>query len=264
MGRAIKLTYSFVKTKFEEENYVLLSEKYINAITPLQLICPNGHVVFIKWREFKDGCRCRTCSYIKRGIKQQGSNNSSWKGGVRKSNLPLFASYKDKLSPFCKVYPIKQDNLELLGVECIYCGKVFIPNVVMVRAKIATIKGKRAGESNFYCSAGCKQACPTFKQIKYPKGIKPATSREVQPELRKLVLVRDNYRCQICDADINTAELHCHHIEAVSQNPVESLDIDNCIILCKKHHKQVHTLPGCNYNELKCNKFIYRRQDNVN
>ena len=252
MGRAIKLTYTFVKSKFEEENYVLLSEKYINAITPLQVVCPNGHVTFIKWREFKAGCRCRTCSYIKRGINQCGSNNKSWKGGVRKSSLPLFFSYKDQLSSYCEVYDIKKDDLSLLGVACVYCGNIFTPDVIAVRARLATIKGKRVGESNFYCSDGCKKACPTYNQKRWPKGFKLATSREVQPELRKLVLARDNYKCQICDTGINESELHCHHIEAVSQNPIESADIDNCIILCKKHHKQVHTLPDCGYSELRC------------
>ena len=114
------------------------------------------------------------------------------------------------------------------------------------------IKGKRVGEGNFYCSENCKKACPTYKQIKYPKGFKLTTSREVQPELRKLVLALDNYKCQTCEAGLEETELHCHHIGAVSQNPPESADIDNCITLCKKHHKQVYALPNCGYTELKC------------
>lgn len=248
-----KLTYEFVKEQFEKEDYIVLFEEYNNAITPLSVICPNGHTVLIKWREFKAGCRCRVCSYIQRGINQQGINNTSWKGGVRKSSLPLFNSYKDKLELYCAVHIIKKDDLDLLGVACVYCGNIFTPDVIAVRARLATIKGKRVGESNFYCSYGCKKACPTYNQKRWPKGFKLATSREVQPELRKLVLARDNYKCQICDAGINESELHCHHIEAVSKNPIESADIDNCIILCKKHHKQVHKLPNCGYTDLKCN-----------
>ena len=243
MGRAIKLTYTFVKSKFEEENYVLLSEKYINAITPLQVVCPNGHVTFIKWREFKAGCRCRICSYIKRGIKQQGISNKAWKGGVRKNNLPLFDSYKDKLEPYGEVYNVKNNNLECLGVACIYCGTIFVPSVISVRSRLATIKGKRSGESNFYCSEHCKKACPTYKKQLYPENFKPSTSREVQPELRKLVLERDNWTCQKCGKTEN--ELHCHHINPVKLDPLESADIDNCITLCKDCHHEAHQKEGC-------------------
>ena len=135
-----------------------------------------------------------------------------------------------------------------------YCGRIFVPKVELVKGRLAVIKGKRSGASHFYCSDNCKRACPTYKQIKYPKGFKLVTSREVQPELRKLVLARDNYKCQICEAGLEETELHCHHIDAVSQNPIESADIDNCIILCKKCHKEVHKLPNCSYIELKCNR----------
>jgi len=79
----------------------------------------------------------------------------------------------------------------------------------------------------------------------------------VQPELRKLVLLRDNYTCQKCNTskeDNPDLELHCHHIDPVINNPIESADIDNCITLCKLCHKEIHkTISGCGFNELKCN-----------
>jgi len=36
------------------------------------------------------------------------------------------------------------------------------------------------------------------------------------------------------------------------QNPIESADLDMVITLCKGCHKEVHKLPGCKYNDLKC------------
>ena len=166
--------------------------------------------------------------------------------------MPLYETYSNKLAPFHTVYKILKDNNFFLGVCCLYCGNVFIPSITEVKARIRSIEGVGTGEGNFYCSENCKKACPIFGQIKYTKGFKQVTSREVQPELRKLVLARDEYKCKICDASLDEAELHCHHIDPVSQNPIESADIDNCITLCKKHHKQVHTLPDCGYVELKC------------
>jgi 5-methylcytosine-specific restriction endonuclease McrA len=65
----------------------------------------------------------------------------------------------------------------------------------------------------------------------------------VQPELRKLVLKRDDYTCQKCNA--TNTELHCHHYEGIEVNPIESADIDQCITLCKKCHNEVHRKDKC-------------------
>jgi len=69
-----------------------------------------------------------------------------------------------------------------------------------------------------------------------------------------MVLKRDNYTCQYgdCGKTIEDAELHCHHITGVVQNPIESADMDNCIIFCKEHHVLIHKNKGCGYNDLKC------------
>ena len=122
----------------------------------------------------------------------------------------------------------------------------------MVRRRLYALEGRAPGEQNFYCSENCKKACPTYGQIKYPKDFYIKSLREVQPDLRKLVLSRDNYCCQICAAELSDVVLHCHHIYPVNLYPVESADVDTCITLCEECHKYVHTLPGCGYNDLKC------------
>ena len=72
-----------------------------------------------------------------------------------------------------------------------------------------------------------------------------------------MVLARDNYQCQICEKSLDEAEFHCHHITGIKQNPIESADVDNCITLCKEHHKFVHSKKGCNYYNLRCKKDGY-------
>ncbi len=112
----------------------------------------------------------------------------------------------------------------------------------LVKAKCQTIKGNMNGSLNLYCSDGCKYSCSTYGQMIYPKGHKLATSREVQSQLRKLVLERDNWTCQKCG---ETDTLHCHHIDPVKSNPIESADVDNCITLCIDCHKEAHQIDEC-------------------
>ena len=185
-------------------------------------------------------------------------NHPRWKGGIYSlKKVPLYDTYKDQLIGSDLSYKVVND-LKLLQVRCVYCGKYFIPSLSNVRNRIVCLnqstKSRTYGEGRFYCSDNCKSACPVFNQRKYPKGFKKATSREVQPELRQLVLKRDNYTCQYggCGKTVEDSELHCHHIEGINLNPIESADLDLCITLCKEHHKLVHKEKGCKYHELKC------------
>lgn len=163
-----------------------------------------------------------------------------------------YKTYKDKLT-IAEAPRLSKDGVSL-EVKCVYCGKYFIPTNIMVHRVVQTLNGTKAGNSRMYCSDGCKKACPTFGQIKYPKSFKKATSREVQPQLRQLVLERDAWTCQKCGKTVDEAQLHCHHILPINESPTESADIDNCITLCKKCHKKVHKLPDCGYNNLRCDK----------
>ena len=136
-----------------------------------------------------------------------------------------------------------------LEVKCKYCGKYFKPLTNSVKRRVRALKGLSKGEHSLYCSDDCKNNCGTFRKKDFPEGLSPITSREVQPQLRKLVLERDNWTCQKCDRD---KDLHCHHIEYVVDNPIESADVDNCITLCKKCHIKVHKQSGCGYHKSHC------------
>ena len=109
--------------------------------------------------------------------------------------------------------------------------------------------GVGEGEGRFYCSNECKNNCSIYNQKLYPKDFKIDYNRESQPELRDLVLQRDEYECQRCG---NSTDLHCHHFEGLNINPIESADIDNCITLCSDCHKMAHENEGCRYIDLQC------------
>ena len=151
---------------------------------------------------------------------------------------------------------LTEDRLHI-RVKCVYCGGWFMPTVSQISNRMCAIKGIICGyaENRLYCSEGCKESCPTFKRKLYPKGFKKATSREVDPVLRKMCFDRDDYQCQKCGATIKDAQLHCHHIEGYAQNIHLGNDITNTITYCKDCHKAVHKKPGCRYHELRNEEF---------
>jgi 5-methylcytosine-specific restriction endonuclease McrA len=167
-----------------------------------------------------------------------------------KSNAK-FKLYCDRLKQFEEIRCCPE-NKELLEVRCSYCGKWMKPTVVQTKNRLQVFNGTLRGEARFYCSEHCKQVCPIYDQNKYPKGFKQATSREVVPLLRQLVLARDNYTCQKCGATTETAQLHVHHIISYAQNKMQANDPDSCITFCKECHKKVHQQDGCKYIDLIC------------
>lgn len=173
----------------------------------------------------------------------RGADHPFWKGGCEFAN---FDSYASKLIG----YEVRRDpeNEMFLQVQCEFCKKWYTPKYGKVKARVMAIN-HNFKNSRLYCSDDCKRACPLYRQKKYPKGFKITSDREIRVSIRKMVLERDNYECQICGAIIN---LHCHHIKSARLNPLEVADVDNCIILCKDCHLNVHNLPNCNYNDLKC------------
>jgi hypothetical protein len=241
-GNIKKTTEEFIKKAkvVHGDKYDYSLVEYKNAKTKIKIICPE-HGIFEQTPECHSNSQgCPKCS-------------GRYEKPYNKLNIPLYDTYQSQLEPYgvkCRRY--KEDN-NILEVKCIYCDRWFIPSRISVQNKISAINGKASGEHNLYCSIKCKKACPTYKQKIYPKDFKINTSREVQPELRKLVLKRDNYTCQKCDA--TNVELHCHHYEGIEVNPVESADIDQCITLCKQCHNNIHKKDKCgikNYKRGKC------------
>jgi hypothetical protein len=161
-----------------------------------------------------------------------------------------YMTYKDQLTT--EEDPRLADDGASLEVRCKYCGDYFKPTNIDVTSRISVVVGKAGGGNNLYCSTGCKKSCGTFGQKAYPKGHKINTSREVQPVLRKLVLERDNWTCQMCHKTKEQSPLHCHHTEGIEINPIESADMDICITLCKECHKEIHKRKDCNMRRKSC------------
>ena len=245
----LKYSYEFVKDMLFYHDYMLLDKEYKNSKSKLSCICPNDYNINITFKEFLKGTRCGA----KLGEKCDNCKNYSlnWKGGVVKKNIPLYTTYAPQLEKYQPVHKIIQDGLELLGVECTFCNKVFLPTLNAVERRIVALNKSMGKENNLYCSEECKIACPTFHRMKYRKGENPNYyDRSDQKQWADLVKERDNYTCQKCGT--SEGQMIAHHIDPVINNPIESMDLDNGITLCETCDRLVHQTPGCTYNELRC------------
>jgi len=183
---------------------------------------------------------------IENNPSKQGTENVCYKGKKDKT----FDFWAEKIGWHDEVRRCP-DNENILEVKCTYCGKWHIPEWYALNNRASRID---KDFSKIYCSQECKDNCPTYSisgaRIN-EKSLEHNSSREVQAQLRKLVLERDNWTCQKCGQ--HGGSLHCHHIDPVINNPIESADINNCITLCKDCHKYIHmTIDGCGYAQLRC------------
>jgi hypothetical protein len=182
-------------------------------------------------------------------------NNKEHKQRYLKNYKNSPAKYNSNLRKSVEMYEdVRKSSNNNVECKCTYCNYWFEPSKKNLSSRLEAINGSVPGECRLYCSEQCKQACPTYRKQLYSSEQSVATSREVQPELRKLVLARDNYICQRCNKhkdDLDVA-LHCHHIEGILWEPLQSADIDMCITFCEDCHKEVHQIEGCTYNDMKC------------
>jgi len=184
-----------------------------------------------------------------------GNKNGSWKGGYD-NNVSLYDTYAPQIE-WCEDVRRNKNNPNILEVRCFKCDKWFIPTRTNVRNRLQTLKDQMLGECRFYCSYECKNSCSIFgkspEQIEREDAVRAGRlqwlelQREVQQELRSMVLERDDYECVKCGSN---SSLQCHHIMPVSIEPLLSADMDNCITLCYDCHIVVHQKDGCRYNQL--------------
>lgn len=133
-----------------------------------------------------------------------------------------------------------------LEVECKYCKNMFQPTNKQAKGRIRRLSGEKKGESNFYCSDSCKDACSTYGRVIHRKGeVTSAEGRSHQAELRYILIEERGLVCEKCGAETYEANLICHHILPVKTDPLESLDKDNCILICKECNEKVHQKEGC-------------------
>lgn len=239
---------------FRAEKLKTPKQEFINDCIKVHGIIYDYSKVEYKGRHNKIIIICKKHGPFKQTAKHHLNGNGCpycagmFGGNFKKRKIAGFESFSPKLEEIGLETKRDPKDKDVLNVKCFYCDSWFRPLLYSVKNKCFAITQTDKGECNFYCSDSCKQNCSTYNRQKYPKGFKVDTSREVQSELRKMRFKIDNYQCQVCFANKN---LHCHHYEGIEINPIESADIDNCITLCKKCHKELHKIPGYTYQDYK-------------
>ena len=77
---------------------------------------------------------------------------------------------------------------------------------------------------------------------------------------RRLVLIRDDYKCLCCGND-NEKDLQVHHIRSFKDNLELATSVKNGATLCKDCHKKYHKKYGWNGKQKTFSKFIKEMMD---
>jgi transcription initiation factor IIE alpha subunit len=134
---SVKITYDFVKKSFEKEGYKLLSREYVNNITPLHYICPNGHEYKIKWSHWRRGQRCPHCT---KNNRQNIMYNFVKKSFEQEGYKLLSKTYKNNYSHLYYICPnghehkITWDSWNR-GNKCPYCVKKYKKKLIYEQIK---------------------------------------------------------------------------------------------------------------------------------
>jgi len=168
---------------------------------------------------------------------------------LKRKSPVLFNIYSHQIS-YAEEVRRDPETKKILQVKCTNCKKWFSPTKSSISNRIAGLEGKGRGENRLYCSKKCKRLCSIYNQKKYPKGVKPYVFRDMQKEWADMVKERDGWKCVKCGS---TEGLIAHHKEGIHWNPIESADIDMGIPLCEGCEKEVHSIEGCSYYDMRCN-----------
>jgi hypothetical protein len=188
----------------------------------------------------KDG-KYHKCKPCRKEHREQNKEQIKERGREYRYSPSTCSDHIDKLPP---IYGSYMDRDDIINTKCYKCGEYHQPTNKAIYHCIAAFEGKVGNtQNNLYCSDECKDTCEVFGTRSDPNEQKDKVdrSREVQPALRKMRLEMDDYRCQRC---WNTEDLECHHYEGVEVNPIESADVDNCVILCYNCHSKAHSVCG--------------------
>lgn len=141
------------------------------------------------------------------------------------SNMNYCKYLKNKnKKPFCKKY-----NGEIKLSQCSGCD-------------FKSYKTKN--EKNSFYKLNNHQISNPNKNIR--KSTKKKNKRiTVSKETYEAVIQRDTYCCRLIGTSPCEGWLELHHILYRSQRKDLINDIDNCIMLCTKHHKLVHSNKKC-------------------
>jgi hypothetical protein len=156
-----KIDLDFIKNKFLEEGYTVLSNLYKGSKDKIEFICSNGHIHSITWGNWQQGHRC---SYCKKNTKLSLSivaEHFSTEGFKLLSEVYNNSFTKLKyLCPKGHIHHISWSDWSK-GVRCAKCANI----------KIST---ERSGPASHFWMGGIsnEQYCEDWLDKEYKESIK--------------------------------------------------------------------------------------------
>ncbi len=228
---------------------------------------------FSKHKSQKDGLqnRCKACD--KAYYEANKNKKKAQQKAYREAN-------KDKIKAYDKVYR-KENNdkkkaLDATGlckskmlfgklpsvdnprweegfivVDCKMCGKPMSPTHQRVNTRVRAVTGKEAGESNFYCSDTCKDACPLYhfnsnnidpRSKLYVEKDEQEQARSCQTDSLKQ-LQCDNVGYNYCEKCGDIIDVELHHTQEVHAEGMNAVSSAGHMLLCAGCHTELHH--GC-------------------
>ena len=258
-----KLTYEFVKERFESEGYELLEDNYICAHTKMKYRCYEGHNNSMIWNSWQRGHRCPDCASIVQGIRQL-KDIKFIKEQFKKENYTLLSKEhndsKIKLNYICSKGHSNNTTWGnwYNGARCPTCAGQAKPTLEFVRAEfekydyILLSKEYIGSKSklDYTCSEGHNNSmiwnswqrgcrCPTCRDLnRFGSGhynwkggisIEPYCDAWKDKQYKADIKKRDNFTCQNPDCWGTTDKLAIHHIDYDKKNCHPSNLITVCI-----------------------------------
>ena len=126
-----KLSTEYVKSYFLNEGYTPLFDVYINNKTPLEVMCPIGHITCMTFLNFKRGHRCLTCLNENKTCEHliTKKHDIDYVKGyfIKEGYTPLFDEYINSVTvmktmcPRGHVYYTNFNNFKNQGCRCRRC-----------------------------------------------------------------------------------------------------------------------------------------------
>jgi hypothetical protein len=206
-----KPTFEHVKKSFDEENYSLLVNEYINSHIKLDYTCPNGHKHSIRWNNWQQGQRCPYCAglvkltveYVRQSFEKEHYIllSEEYKGAFTKLNYTCPKGHN---------HSIKWNDWQQ-GYRCPYCAYI-------------NFSLNQTGNKNHQWKGGVSYEpyCPIWSDKEYKKDIK----------------LRDDNKClnpYCCSNKPN--DLAIHHIDYNKKN----CNPYNLITVCRSCNFKANT-----------------------
>lgn len=280
--------YSTVVSDIKKMHYRLLTteEEYIDASSPITLICNNNHIEKTTYRAILKGRTCTSCSglakhtidtaraiFEKAGCElletEYVNNNTKMKykcscGNASSIKLQNFIMgkrcYECRNSKISKAKAhdyeyiksfFEENGCTLLSTEY---ENITVPLVYTCRCN----REGRSSFATFKTNKRCRE-CFWDTMRNHDLTLEDREGRRLidgYEEWRKSVFERDSYTCQCC-GDNWSGKLNAHHLDGYHWCKERRTDISNGITLCETDHRIFHSIFGNKNNtEVQFDEFL--------